>query len=175
MTSRGEDVANTRKRVQARWLCTCGSHPSARMMLTWAGRTSPATRQRVGRKRCQVAMPNLSACQSPMNFAKRCTRSTHDHPTFPILAEAEPRNNGCRQSSAGLIPRWHSTTSRPRSRRASTTPVSSAARPTWPTETSHFPSVGRPVRQKGEKTMEKQHPKLGMVGPEGLEPPTKRL
>lgn len=33
----------------------------------------------------------------------------------------------------------------------------------------------KPVRQIEEKTMEKQRPKTEMVGPEGLEPPTKRL
>lgn len=40
---------------------------------------------------------------------------------------------------------------------------------------THFQRTGIPVRQIEEKTMEKQRPKTEMVGPEGLEPPTKRL
>lgn len=45
----------------------------------------------------------------------------------------------------------------------------------WQTKVGGRLRTGIPVRQIEEKTMEKQRPKTEMVGPEGLEPPTKRL
>jgi hypothetical protein len=53
--------------------------------------------------------------------------------------------------------------------------VSNVERTTCPATLSHFQSTGIPVRQKEEKMLKKQYGKTEMVGPEGLEPPTKRL